>query len=28
VFFGLYLFVVDIALNNAVQWLFNRFGRA
>ena len=28
VFFGLYLFAVDLALNNAVQWLFNRFGRA
>ena len=28
VFFGLYLFVVDIALNNGVQWLFNRFGAA
>jgi preprotein translocase subunit SecE len=26
VLFGLYLFGVDIALNNAVQWLFNRFG--
>ena len=28
VIFGLYLFGVDIALNNAVQWLFNRFGAA
>ena len=28
VFFGLYLFAVDLALNNAVQWLFNRFGAA
>ena len=26
VMFGLYLFGVDIALNNAVQWLINRFG--
>ena len=26
VLFGLYLFGVDIALNNAVQWLFTRFG--
>jgi preprotein translocase subunit SecE len=26
VLFGLYLFGVDIALNNAVQWLFNRYG--
>jgi preprotein translocase subunit SecE len=28
VFFGLYLFAVDLGLNNAVQWLFNRFGAA
>ena len=28
VFFGLYLFAVDLALNNAVQWLFNQFGAA
>ena len=28
VFFGLYLFGVDIALNAAVQWLFQRFGAA
>jgi len=28
VFFGLYLFAVDLALNNAVQWLFSRFGAA
>jgi preprotein translocase subunit SecE len=28
VFFGIYLFGVDIALNNAVQWLFHRFGAA
>ena len=26
VFFGLYLFGVDLALNGAVQWLFQRFG--
>ena len=26
VFFGVYLFGVDLALNNAVQWLFKRFG--
>jgi preprotein translocase subunit SecE len=26
VFFGLYLFGVDIALNAAVQWLFQQFG--
>jgi preprotein translocase subunit SecE len=25
-FFGLYLFAVDIGLNNLVQWIFNRFG--
>ena len=28
VFFGLYLFGVDLLLNNAVQWLFQRFGRS
>ena len=28
VFFGLYLFAVDLGLNNAVQWLLNRFGAA
>ena len=28
VFFGLYLFAVDLGLNNAVQWLINRFGGA
>ena len=28
VFFGLYLFGVDLLLNNAVQWLFKRFGAA
>jgi preprotein translocase subunit SecE len=26
VFFGLYLFGVDMILNNAVRWIFNRFG--
>jgi preprotein translocase subunit SecE len=25
-FFGLYLFGVDLLLNSAVQWLFQRFG--
>lgn len=28
VFFGLYLFAVDLALNNAVQWVITRFGAA
>ncbi len=28
VFFGLYLFSVDLLLNGAVQWLFARFGAA
>ncbi len=28
VFFGLYLFSVDLLLNGAVQWLFSRFGAA
>lgn len=27
VFFGLYLFAVDLGLNRVVQLLFNRFGR-
>ncbi len=26
VFFGLYLFAVDILLNNAYQWLLRQFG--
>jgi len=26
IFFGVYLFVVDFAVNNAVQWVFRRFG--
>ena len=25
VFFGIYLFGVDLLLNNAVQWIFRRF---
>jgi preprotein translocase subunit SecE len=28
VFFGLYLFAVDLALREAVTWLFNQFGAA
>jgi preprotein translocase subunit SecE len=28
VFFGLYLFGVDLLLNTAVQWVFKRFGAA
>ena len=28
VFFGLYLFGVDLVLNSAVQWIFIRFGAA
>jgi len=28
VFFGLYLFGVDLLLNNAVQWVVKRFGAA
>ena len=28
VFFGLYLFAVDLALNSAVQWIFRQFGAA
>ena len=28
VFFGLYLFGVDILLSEAVQWVFRRFGTA
>ena len=27
-FFGLYLFVLDVGLNNLVQWIFRRFGAA
>ena len=25
IFFGLYLFAVDLGLNNVVQWVFQRF---
>ena len=28
IFFGLYLFVLDQVLFNAVQWIFRRFGGA
>jgi len=28
IFFGLYLFVLDFGLNNAIQWIFKRFGAA
>ncbi len=28
VFFGLYLFVLDIGVNSLVQWVFRRFGGA
>ena len=28
VFFGVYLFVVDIGLNNLARWIFDRFGAA
>ncbi len=28
VFFGVYLFVLDLAFNNIVQWIFRRFGAA
>ena len=27
-FFGLYLFAIDLGLNNIVQWIFTRFGGA
>jgi preprotein translocase subunit SecE len=27
-FFGLYLFILDIGLNNLVQWIFSKFGGA
>jgi len=26
--FGLYLFVLDLGLNNLVQWIFSKFGGA
>jgi preprotein translocase subunit SecE len=28
IFFGLYLFVLDYAIDNAVLWIFRRFGGA
>ena len=28
VFFGVYLFAVDIGLNNLARWIFDRFGAA
>ncbi len=28
IFFGVYLFVLDLAFNNIVQWIFRRFGAA
>ena len=28
VFFGLYLFILDIGVNSLVQWVFRRFGGA
>ena len=28
VFFGLYLFILDIGVNSLVQWIFRRFGGA
>ena len=28
IFFGVYLFVLDLVFNNAVQWIFRRFGAA
>ena len=27
-FFGLYLFALDLGLNNLVQWIFTKFGGA
>jgi preprotein translocase subunit SecE len=27
-FFGLYLFILDLGLNNLVQWIFSKFGGA
>jgi preprotein translocase subunit SecE len=27
-FFGLYLFALDLGLNNVVQWIFTKFGGA
>jgi preprotein translocase subunit SecE len=28
IFFGLYLFVLDLGMNALVQWIFRRFGAA
>ncbi len=28
IFFGVYLFVLDLGFNNIVQWIFRRFGAA
>ena len=28
VFFGLYLFILDLGVNSVVQWVFRRFGGA
>ena len=28
VFFGLYLFILDIGIDRVVTWIFNRFGAA
>jgi preprotein translocase subunit SecE len=28
VFFGLYLFILDLGVNSVVQWIFRRFGGA
>ena len=28
IFFGLYLFVLDIGIDRVVTWIFNRFGAA
>jgi len=28
IFFGLYLFILDIGIDRAVQWIFRQFGAA
>ena len=28
IFFGIYLFILDIAIDRIVTWIFNRFGAA
>jgi len=28
IFFGLYLFLLDLGFNSAIQWVFRRFGAA